>query len=156
VALEDLIRLAAVVGLELSIRAYPTGSPVRDRAHAALLEKLRTRLHPDLRWRTEVPLPNAGDLRAWDAVVSDPAFRGAVEAETRARDGQELERRLALKQRDGGVDFLILLLADTRANRQFVRERRISLAAMFPVPGRVALDALEHARSPGGNSVVLL
>jgi transcriptional regulator with XRE-family HTH domain len=57
---------------------------------------------------------------------------------------------------DGGVDFLILLLADTRANRQFVRERRISIAAMFPVPARAALDALEHARSPGGNSCVLL
>ncbi len=37
--------------------------------------------------------------------------------QTRPRDGQELERRMSLKRRDGSVDSLILVLPDTRSNR---------------------------------------
>lgn len=156
VPLVQLTRALAVVGLELTARAYPTGSPLRDKAHAALLEKLRIRLHPSLRWRTEVPFPNAGDLRAWDAVITGPAIRAGVEAETRPRDGQELERRLALKRRDGGVQRLILLLADTRSNRALVRERSASLAAAFPVGMRDAFAALSAGRLPDGDALLLL
>ena len=54
----------AVVGLDLSIKTYPAGDPIRDRAQLALLERFRARLHPSLRWRTEVPLALEGDLRA--------------------------------------------------------------------------------------------
>jgi len=112
VPVSDLISLAAVVGLELSVRAYPVGSPLRDRSHASLLERFRQHLHSTLKWATEVPLPNAGDFRAWDALVRGPGFRVGIEAETRVRDGQELERRIRAKQRDGGVDVVILVLAD--------------------------------------------
>src|SRR6476659_7621445 len=59
----------AVVGLDLAIRTYPAGDPIRDRAQLALLERLRVRLHPTLRWRSEVPLPIEKDLRAWDAEI---------------------------------------------------------------------------------------
>ena len=156
VALTDLVALAATVGLELSVRAYPVGPPLRDAAHAALLERLRRELHPSLRWQTEVPLPNPGDLRAWDALISGPNFRIGTEAETRARDGQELERRLARKERDGSVDAVILLLADTRSNRAFVRDRGATLRARFPVSTADALAALKYPRSLPGNAVLLL
>lgn len=152
----DLIVAAAVVGLDISIGAYPVGPPHRDRAHAALLERLRTRLHPSLRWRTEVPLPNPGDLRAWDALITGSDFRAGNEAETKVRDGQELERRVAAKQRDGAVDLIILLLSDTRSNREFVKQRGPELRAMFPVSAADALRALADGRSPGGNTLILL
>ena len=42
----QLARALAVVGLDLHIRAYPGGAPVRDAAHLALLERLRVRLGP--------------------------------------------------------------------------------------------------------------
>jgi transcriptional regulator with XRE-family HTH domain len=155
-SLLDLARALAVVGLELSVRAYPAGSPLRDTAHARLLERLRHRLGTGVSWRTEVPLPNPGDLRSWDAVVSLAEIRIGVEAETRVRDGQELERRLALKRRDGGVDRVILLLGDTRANRAFVVERAGSLKAGFPVEGRAALAALRRGLDPGGDAIVLV
>src|SRR5687767_11591523 len=45
----------AVVGLELALRTYPVGDPVRDRAQLALLQRFRAHLHPALGWRTEVP-----------------------------------------------------------------------------------------------------
>src|SRR2546425_5771136 len=109
--LEFLGAYCAVLGLDLSLRAYPAGDPIRDRAQLALLERLRKRLHPSLRWRTEVPLPIERDLRAWDAEIRGPQsgrWRALVEAETRVADGQALERRLTLKLRDDPDGHLIL------------------------------------------------
>jgi transcriptional regulator with XRE-family HTH domain len=110
-----------VVGLDLSVRAFPGGRVQRTAGHGRLLERLRVRLARGVGWGTEVPFPNAGDRRAWDAMIGIDTVRVGVEAETRARDEQELERRLSLKRRDGGVDHVILLLANTRSNRLFVR-----------------------------------
>ncbi len=152
----DLALAAAVVGLDLNVRAYPGGSPVRDRAHLALLERLRALLEPTVGWRTEVALPNPGDRRAWDALVSLPSMRIGVEAETKVRDAQELQRRLSLKRRDGGVDHLILLLANTRHNRAFLRMAGRGFLADFPVPGATALARLSAAEDPLGSSIVLL
>jgi transcriptional regulator with XRE-family HTH domain len=159
----DVVRastLLAVVGLELSVRAYPTGQPIRDRAHAALLDRLRSRLHAGLSWRTEVPLPIPGDLRAWDAVIRTgpriaPGWALAVEAETRPRDIQALERRVALKMRDSGIEAVILLLADTQHNRQLMRAHR-SFVDGFPVPGSRAMELLGAGVFPGGSAVVRL
>ena len=64
VSVADAGAWCSVVGLDLVIRTYPAGDPIRDRAQLALLERLRVRLHPSLRWRPEVPLPIEGDLRA--------------------------------------------------------------------------------------------
>jgi transcriptional regulator with XRE-family HTH domain len=154
--IEQACRLLAAVGLEVSVRAYPKGQPVRDAAHLGLLEALRSRLHPSLRWRTEVPLPIVGDLRAWDALVGGRGWEVAVEAETRPPDLQALDRRLALKQRDGGVDQVVLLLADTRHNHELVRGNDAWAATRFPVPGRRALELLGAAASPGGSAIVFL
>lgn len=154
--LMELIVLAAVVGLELAVRAFPVGSPFRDAVHAALLERFRRLISTSLKWATEVPLPNAGDLRAWDAVVRGPDFRVGIEAETRARDGQALERRIRAKQRDGAVDVVILVLSDTRSNRQFLRERSASFDELFPIPSADALRALAGGICPSGNSVILV
>lgn len=154
--LRDLVRAAAVVGLELSIRAYPGGAALRDRAHLELLERFRGRLGAGALWHTEVPLPNPGDRRAWDALIRVPPVRIGVEAETRARDSQELQRRLGLKRRDGGVDHLILLLSDTRNNRAFVRGLSQGFLADFPIPASVALGRLGASLDPGGSAIVLL
>ena len=154
--LVDLARAMAVVGLDLYIRAYPGGKPVRDQAHLDLLERLRVLLRSDARWQTEVPLPNPGDRRAWDALIRLHSVRIGVEAETRGRDSQELQRRLSLKRRDGGVDHVILLLADTRHNRQFLRRAGKGFQADFPVDGEMALERLAVGEDPGGSAVVLL
>ncbi len=154
--LTDFVRAAAAVGLDLRVRAYPGGDALRDRAHLALLERLRVRLGEEILWQTEVPLPNVRDRRAWDALIRMPPVRIGVEAETRARDSQALQRRLVLKRRDGGVDHLILLLSDTRHNRAFMRGAGAGFHADFPVPGAIALERLAASRDPGGDSVILL
>jgi transcriptional regulator with XRE-family HTH domain len=156
VSIAVLCRLLAVVGLELSARAYPSGEPIRDGAHVALLGRFRRRLHRSLGWRTEVPLPGAADLRAWDGQVTGGGWRVGVEAETRPTDLQALQRRLSLKLRDGGVDALLLVLSDTRHNRDLLRAHGDELVQRFPVPGRRAMELLAAGVDPGGSSIVLL
>jgi transcriptional regulator with XRE-family HTH domain len=151
-----LARLASVVGLKASLRFYPDGDPIRDVAHTRLLERLRFRIHPDLRWRTEVPLLIPGDLRAWDASILGRDFGIGVEAETRLRDLQAAARRTNLKQRDGELDHVILLVADTRANRLALRLGATELSESFPVSQRDCLRALRDGRDPGGSAIIVL
>ena len=156
VAYADLGRAAAAVGLLLKAQLYPDGEPVRDKAQLDLLERLRSRISDILGWGTEVPFPNPGDRRAWDAMVRIGLVRVGVEAETRGRDSQALQRKLALKRRDGNVDHVILLMSDTRHNRSFLRAAGIGFHQAFPVPGRVALARLAAGEDPGGSSIILL
>lgn len=146
-------------GLDLTLRVYPAGDPIRDRAQLALLERLRVRLPPSLRWRPEVPLPIDGDLRAWDAEIRgrEPRpWRARVEAETRIADGQALERKLALKLRDDPGGHLILLVADTRANRRALVALGPGLREMLPFGAREILSALDAGREPPGSGIVML
>ena len=149
-------RLAAAVGLDLSFRLYPSGDPLRDAAHDVVLGRLRVRLHAQLRWAREVPLPRAGDRRAWDAVIRGNGWLAGVEAETRPRDLQALLRRIALKQRDGAVNLVLLVRADTRHNRALVRLHLGDLAEAFPAAPADTLRRLEAGARPAGSSVLLL
>ncbi len=153
-SIDELIRISMVVGLDVSVRAFPGSGPLRDAAHVKLLERFHRALAPSLGLRTEVPLPT-GD-RAWDAVVTGAGRPIGVEAESRLRDAQDLTRRVALKLRDGGLDRAILLLADTRWNRIAVRSAGGALAAAFPVPSPAALRALAEGVDPGGSAIVFL
>jgi hypothetical protein len=159
VMLEDVGAWFAVVGLDLVLKPYPAGDPIRDRAQLALLERMRKRLHPGLRWRTELALPIEGDLRAWDAEIrgGEPGqWRARVEAETRVADGQALERKLALKLRDDPDGHLILLVADTRSNRRSLATLSSGLAALLPHRARPILSALAVGREPPGSGIVIM
>ncbi len=156
VSVIQVARIASVVGLDLSVRTFPNGSPLRDGAHLALLRRFRERLSPTLSVRSEVPLPMPGDLRAWDLVIRGAGEPIGVEAETRLADIQALDRRIALKARDGGMARVLLVVSASRGNRQAVREGLISLESAFPIPGRIALAALTDGRDPGGNALILI
>lgn len=151
-----IVEIAAVVGLDASLKLYPGTSPLRDVAHVALLDDLRARLSGSLRWAREVPLPVPGDQRAWDAVVGGPSWQIGVEAETSLRDGQALLRRLQLKARDGGVDRVILLLRGTRSTRRGLAESGLPDDPFFAVPGARALELLRAGADPGGNAIIVL
>jgi transcriptional regulator with XRE-family HTH domain len=150
-----LASMAASVGLDLRLRAYPAGDPIRDAGQQRLLERLRVRLHPSLRFPTEVVLPIAGDLRAWDAVIRGANWRIGVEAETVLDDIQAVERKLALKQRDGGIDHVILLVADTPRNRRALAAAPGAFAT-FSRDSRAMLRALRDGRDPGYSGIVIL
>jgi transcriptional regulator with XRE-family HTH domain len=148
----------AVLGHELSLRAYPVGDPVRDSGQRSVLDRLMPHLHESLLFPREVPFPDPGDLRAWDAEIRprDNSWRLRIEAESRITDGQALERRLATKLRDGGPGHLALLVPDTRHNRAALARIREELRPLLPLDGRAILAALRAGRNPGGSGVILL
>ncbi|MEZ0239226.1 MAG: hypothetical protein ACAH65_00365, partial [Chloroflexota bacterium] len=67
VSVVQLALACGAVGLEFSGRAFPGGDPTRDAGHLRLLTRFRKLLPPSAPWRTEVPIPLAGDRRALDA-----------------------------------------------------------------------------------------
>ena len=147
--------MAAVVGLQLSASLHPSGDPVRDSGHLALLERFRRRLHRGLRFRTEVPIPITGDPRSGDGVIAGASWDALVEAETHLTDLQLIERRASAKQRDLDTDYLVLLVADTRHNREVLRLHP-ELRERLPVDTRHCLAALGIGRDPGGDCLVIL
>lgn len=153
--IELAARMAAALGLQLSVTLHPDGNPVRDAAHVALLERFRARLAPGLRWRTEVPIPIEGDRRSADAIIDGSGVAAMVEAETHIDDVQALERRISAKQRDLGIGRVILLVSDTRHNR-FVVANNPPICARFPISTRGCLAALGRGADPGGDSLVFL
>jgi len=156
VALVDLCAVAAAVGLDVSVKLYPGPRPGRDAGHVRLLARLQHRIDSRFRWLTEVPLPVAGDERAWDAVIVGDGFRLAVEAETRLGDLQALERRIRLKSRDSRLEPVVLLVADTRHNRDALGAAGGTALSSFPLSGRAVLAALASGCNPGGSGIVLL
>jgi hypothetical protein len=144
------------VGLRIATQTWPDGDAVRDAGHLRLLARLRALIPPGADWWTEVPLPLAGDRRAWDALIRCGGRRAGCEAETRLTDLQALERRLALKLRDGGVDVLVLAVADTTANRAVLAAHREVLRALLPLDRRAVLRELREGRLPEANGLVVL
>jgi hypothetical protein len=156
VSVDQLARLGATVGLDVRVRAYPGPDPALDHAQLRLLTRFRARLHPDLVLRTEVPLPIAGDQRAFDATVGPFADRGvvAVEAIARLGDVQAEHRRIHLKLRDADIDVVVLVVADTRHNRSALEAAASAMASDYPVPARDALRALAEGRHPGASTII--
>lgn len=152
---EDIVAIGAVVGLEVRLRAFPAGDAIRDAGQQRLLERLRPRVHASLGWGTEVGLPIEGDLRAWDAVIRADGWSVGVEAETVLDDLQALDRRLALKRRDGRMDHVILLVADTHRNRRALAAAPGAFADL-PLRAREILGALGRGADPGGSGIVIL
>lgn len=156
VSITDLARHAAAVGLKLHARFYPASGGLRDAAQLDLLRRLRARIGDRWSWQLEAPLNIAGDLRAFDALLTRPDAIIAVEAITRLRDAQAQLRAAALKQRDGSVPRLVLLIRATQHNREALASAADVLATSFPLGTRATLKALSEGTDPGDNGIVLL
>ena len=148
-------RIAAVLGLDLRVNAYPGGEPLRDAAHAERLRRVLGHVRPPLRYRVDVPLPQRlgqpTELRGWDALLIGRGRRTGIEVEMRLRDAQATIRRYGMKRRDDPVDGFLLVLADTRTNRRVLQEG----AALFPDlpllrPSRVLADLRAGEHPPTG------
>jgi transcriptional regulator with XRE-family HTH domain len=156
VTVAQLALACAAVGLKFAARPYPDADPVRDAGQANLLRRMRDRIHRDATWGTEVPVPIPGDLRAWDAQCRLMDVVIGIEAEMRLDDLQALERRIALKRRDSGIDIVILLIADTLGNRRRLADHRDALRPSFPLDTRAVLAALGSGRPPAASGIVVL
>lgn len=149
-------RVGAVVGLKLSIRAFPGRRRLLDGPQLELFHRLRSRSHGSTRWETEVPVPIPGDLRAADARATLPGCSIVFELVTRLSDFQAQSRAALLKQRDFKADRLVLVLFGSTANRAALREAGDTARASFPLRTREVLRALAAGQDPGANGIVLL
>lgn len=147
-------RIAPGLGLQLAVSLHPNGDAVRDKGHLALINRLRRR-SPQVVLRVEVPIPIAGDLRSADAVIAVAEGEILVEAETHLGDVQLVERHAAAKARDLGALRTVLLVADTRHNRQVIEDHP-ELIERFPVNTRTCLAKLAKGKDPGGDALVIL
>lgn len=155
VDLRRVTRLFMFLGHRIVVTAYPTGEPLRDAGQVRLLERFNARLSPEWRRFTEAAMPNPGDMRAWDELLRGPVTVG-VEAETRPRDLQAIERSLSRKQRDSGVDRVVLVVADTLRNRRLLQNHIAALRQTFPLDTRACLGALGAGRDPGADALVVI
>lgn len=144
-------RVAAVLGLDLAIRCYPGGDPLRDAAQARLIERISALLAPPLRLRLEVALPGGPDqieLRAWDAVIEGPGGRTRIEVEMRLADAQAQARAISLKQRDDPTGDLLVVVANSRHNRLALDLHPNAFAPLGRLQARAVLAALRRGKHP--------
>jgi len=154
----QLHRVAAVLGLDASVRLYPAGPPIRDVAHARRLASFVAHVRLPLRYGLETPLPRLSDhaeLRAWDCVLSDAGSRTAVELEIRLRDVQAVIRRIDLKRRDDPTEHFLLLVADTRNNRRVLAEFGVLFADLPRLRPSAVRAALLAGRHPGSGILLV-
>jgi transcriptional regulator with XRE-family HTH domain len=151
-----LAMTAAVLGLDLVVSLHPGGAPVRDAGHIRVMTRLRERLPGYFLFKSEVPVPIAGDRRAIDSLVADPPLNTGFELETRLTDAQALVRRATLKQRDTGIACMILVFPDTAANRQAVEAAGPTLRPSFPLSSRAILAALRAGTIPTANGILFV
>ncbi len=153
-SLDDLAAVAGAVGLDLTARLYPGGSPVRDVAHVRIMGRLRSLLPHGFRLASEVPIPIPGDQRAIDAVLVDPPLRVGFELESRLLDAQAIVRRVMLKKRDARLDCIVLVLPDTPLNRAAVASAQATLRAAFALNHRAVLGALRAGEPPSADGIL--
>jgi transcriptional regulator with XRE-family HTH domain len=151
VQLRELNDIAAAIGLELAVRAFPGSTPIRDAGHARRLTGFLAALRPPMTGRIEVALPmqeNRWERRSWDAMLFGHGERTAVELEMRLRDVQATRRRHDLKRRDDPTEHFLLLLADTRHNRRVIAEFVELFAELPRLRPSVVRAAFEAGRHP--------
>ena len=154
---DQLARASRALGLRISLRLFPDGSPVRDAGQLALLDRFERLLGSSLTLRREVALPIQGDLRAWDGRVTDGVVGAFVEAEAHLGDTQATARRIQLKQRDDPRDGpVILVLARTPHHRRLLDEHREALRAQFPLDGPAIARALRAGRLPPASGILVI
>ena len=61
-----------------------------------------------------------------------------------------------MKLRDGDVDMLILVVADTAANRAVLATHRAALRPLLPLDGRDILAAFAKNRLPDASGLIVL
>lgn len=153
----QLARAWSPYGFRLSAREFRVGSPVRDRAQLALLDRFEACLAEPLRLRREVPIPTQGDPRTWDGMIEgagDPFF---MEGESRIRDVQAVERKLRLRLRDDPRASVIILVATRSAhNRRVLALHRETLRDLLPLDGAAVIRALRTGMRPSASGIVLL
>jgi transcriptional regulator with XRE-family HTH domain len=160
VGIVELSEIASVLGYEVSVGLHPIGDPLRDKGQLACGRRLNAMLSDRWRVTDETLLPGAGEQRAWDKLLrlvdATPRCLVGVDIESRAWDIQALVRRTRGRERDGEVDHILIVLADTTHNRRVVDALRATLGPGYATGPRRIMTALRSGQPLPGSGVVLL
>lgn len=153
----SLCEHAAAVGLKLVFSMYPAGGAVRDEAQLRYIHRFLGRVSATFQRQLEAVIPLPGDLRAVDILLRAPGTVIAVEVITRLSDVQAQTRAAQLKARDVGATHLVIVIADTHANRRALDAARSALTAGgWDLDSRRVLRALGAGLPPERNAVVAI
>jgi hypothetical protein len=157
VPVTTLSEIASALGMELHLSVHPIGDPIADKAQQPLVGRfLGVIASPPYRVFREALLPSPGDRRAWDLLLRLDSLLVGVEAETRVRDIQALTRRIRERERDGGVDHILLILSDTAHNRRLAAQVREALGERFATAPASVLAALRSGRPIPGSALIVM
>ncbi len=155
-----LSEIASVLGYEVSLGLHPIGDPVRDKGQLACARRFEAVLSDKWRVTDETLLPAAGEQRAWDKLLrlvdATPRYLVGIDIESRVWDVQAIVRRTRARERDGQVDHVLLVLADTAHNRRIADELRSGLGADYQAGARPMLAGLRRGERLKGSGVVLV
>lgn len=154
--IDFLVRLATVLGADLSARLYPnTGPTIRDRHQARISEALIAGLHP--RWRTFPEVAVRHPARGWIDLVLHVEREGCLVATEIQSDLRRLEQLLRwfpekvaslpsweAWPRLGEINdrSSLLIVRSTKATRAVGREFERQLATAYPAHPADAIAAL--------------
>lgn len=153
-------RLAAAVGLQLSVRLFPNGHVrLRDSGQLSIAQLLIAQA--DAAWRPilEHPIGLAPDLRAADLVLVSPVEVIDLEIERNLADLQAQLRAGMLKRDDLAHRFVqpvrfVLVLRDTTRLRQMVHAYARAISAALPKNSREVLAALRSGEPLGADGLL--
>jgi transcriptional regulator with XRE-family HTH domain len=157
-----LVSLAAALGADLAVRAYPTTGPaIRDRIQVPIVEELLRVAHTS--WTRSVEVPVFRPARGFIDLVLDRSSRSeiiATEVQSRldrleqtVRWSQDKARSLPSADMWAGTTgeptiHRLLVLRSTAATRGLARSFERTLTAAYPAPARVVFQALTAADRP--------
>lgn len=157
VSVLSLSEHAAAVGLKVVFSTFPVGGAVRDEAQLRYIQRFLARVSSAFHRELEAVIPVPGDLRAVDIVLRGSACVIAVEVITRLGDAQAQTRAAQLKARDIGATHLVIVIADTHANRRALEVARAALAGGgWDLDSRRILRLLGGGMPPERNAIVAM
>ena len=152
--LVELAVHAAAVGLDLSVRTFAGLPAVRDAGQIRVLDRFLRLIGALWEVQLEAFVGRIGDQRAFDCILRCGDLVIGVEVITRLRDVQAQLRPLFAKARDAGIDRLIIVVADTRANREALELAANVLGAGLSMDARATFAALRAGTAPARDAIV--
>jgi transcriptional regulator with XRE-family HTH domain len=157
VHLGSVCAVASAMGLKVWARAFPASAPsLRDTGQLWIANSLRRTAHSSYSVATELGL---GNLRSADQVLFGPIEIIHIEIERMLADLQQQYRNAAEKRDVLAAAHhrpvrLVLVVEDTRRNREVVRPHADLIGAMLPAGSREVLKAIRSGEPLGRDGIL--
>ena len=158
VTITRLSEMASLLGLELSMGLHELGDPLRDKGQQVVGKRFEGLLSTNWFVTSEALLPSGICAHGTSCSLKPTRARrhSWADLESRIRDIQALVRRTRLRERDGGVDRILMVCSDSATNRRLVAQLREALGPEYATTPRAILRALRDGTELPGSGVILV